>query len=563
VSHFAEQVRSGLRTWRLDLCLLSAGLLLFCATAGAQPRLPGSASISAQPPAPKDVLGRSTPRGTVLGFLLAARNGDNEAATQYLNTSLRGDAAAVLAHRLFVVLDRRLPTGLSQLSDRPEGPLAFLNKPDEDLIGTISSDGGKVEIILERVDREKGGSIWLFSSKTLASVPRLYAELNTTPVIPAFLVETQIVQIPLFEWLAVLVGMPLLYLFTVLLNRLVSPLAGVVRRRLRKNADLSDPELLPNPVRLLIVALMIRWAMSKVTLPLLAREFWSTTAIVITIASCVWMFILLNGIVESFLRLRLVRRNRSGATSILRLGRRTIDLLVLFAGLLVGLHYLGVNPIGVLAGLGVGGIAIALAAQKTLENVIGGISVVFDHTVRVGEMVKVADKQGTVEEIGLRSTRIRTLDRTIFSVPNGQLANVSLENISLRDKFWFHHTLSLRYETSATMMRAIIDGIEKLVAQHPRADRSSAAVHFVRAGPSSLEIETLAYFFCSDWNSFLDIQQNLLLDMMEIVEAAGARMAYPSQTVYLARLNAAGASNGDGPPRTAAMDTSAHLQDVR
>ncbi len=441
--------------------------------------------------------------------------------------------------------------------------MAFLGKPDEDVIGTITSDSGKVDIVLERLDREKDGPIWLFSTQTLDTVPRLYQELNTASVIPAFLVETQIATVPLFEWLAVLVGMPLLYFFTVLLNRLLSPLAGAALRTVRKRADLSHPVVLPQPVRLLILALVIQWAMSKIALPLLAREFWSTTAIVITIAACVWIVILLNGLEEKFLRLRLVRLNRSGATSILRLGRRTLDLIVLCAGVLVGLHYLGVNAIGVLAGLGVGGIAIALAAQKTLENVIGGISVVFDHTVRVGEMVKVADKQGTVEEIGLRSTRIRTLDRTIVSVPNGQLANVILENLSTRDKYWFHHTLSLRYDTSAAMMRTILDGIDKLIAQHPRAEGGSVQVHFVHAGQSSMDVEIIAYLLSTDWNNFLKNQQNLLLDILETVQAAGAQLAYPSQTLYLARLKASAAETADGAQHSPALEAGAHLQDVR
>jgi MscS family membrane protein len=562
VSRSAKQGGLGLRDPRtVSVCLLFAGLLLFCATAGAQRGIRNPAPVAATPPAPKDVFGRTTPRGTVLGFLLAARNGDNEAATEYLDTTLHGDAARVLAHQLFVVLDRGLPAGLSHLSDRPEGSLAFLIRPDEDLIGTIASDGGKVNIVVQRVNRENGVPIWVFSTRTLDAVPRLYEELNAAPGIPKFLAETRIFQIALFEWLVMLVGMPLLYFCTVLLNRLLSPLAGSVIRRIRGRADLTDPEVVPAPARLLLLALIIRWGLSKLSLPLLAREFWSSAATVMAIAACVWILILLNGLFENRLRLRLARLKRSGAVSVLRLGRRTVDLVILFAGVLACLHFLGVDPTAVLAGVGVGGIAIALAAQKTLENVIGGISVVFDQTVRVGEMVKVGDKQGTVEEIGLRSTRIRTLDRTVVSVPNGQLANVTLENISIRDKFWFHHTVSLRYETSAVAVRAIIDGIEKLVVEIPRVDLDSVMVRFVRFEKSSLDVDIVAYLFSDNWSTFTDTQQHLLLDIMDVVEAAGARMAYPSQTLYLARLNASRVSNGDG--STAAVDTSAHLQEVR
>jgi MscS family membrane protein len=467
-----------------------------------------------------------------------------------LNTRLRGEAAATLAHQLYVVLDRGLPARLSQLSDRPEGSLPFPARPDQDLVGTIGGDGG-VDIVVERVDRKENGSLWLFSSKTLDAVPDLYEEANAIAVenvIPEILVRTRIGHVPLFQLLALFIGLPLLYLIPTLVNRLLSPIAGRVRRYVRKNADLPNPQVLPKPVRLLFMALTIRWALSKVAIPLLAREFWSGTAAVITIAASVWILILCNGAVANVIRWRLVRVEQSGATSVLRLGRRAVDVLWLVAGILACLHHFGVNLTAALAGLGVGGIAVALAAQKTLENVIGGISVIFDQTVRVGDRVKVCDKDGFVEDIGLRSTRIRTDDRTVVSVPNGQLAMVILENISLRDKFWFHHALRLRYETSAATMRAILDGVKTYLAQDTRVEPSSVRVRFIRFGASSLDVEIFAYLFAGDWAEFLETQQEFLLDIMENVQRAGASMALPSQTVYLAGSNAPGAEDGDWRP---------------
>jgi MscS family membrane protein len=199
-----------------------------------------------------------------------------------------------------------------------------------------------------------------------------------------------------------------------------------------------------------------------------------------------------------------------------------------------------VNLTAALAGLGVGGIAVALAAQKTLENVIGGISVICDQTVRVGDRVRVCDKDGFVEDIGLRSTRIRTDDRSVISVPNGQLATAILENISLRDKFWFHHALRLRYETSASTMRCTLDGIKTYLEQNPRVERKSARVRFISFGPSSLDVEIFAYIFADDWPQFLETQQQLLLAIMDNVQRAGASIAIPSQTLYLAGSKAPG-----------------------
>ncbi len=516
---------------RLVVCVC----LLSCASVRGQQS--GATPPTAQPGSPSDVLGRSTPRSTVLGFLRDARKGDDEAAAQYLNTPLRGKAAAKLARQLFVTLDRRLPARLNEVSDRPEGSQAFLTRPDEDLVGTIRTENGDVNIIVEKVARGKNGSVWLFSAKTLDAVPDLFREAETISVeqaLPGFLVHTRVLQIALFEWLAFCFGLPALYLLTVFLNRVLSFCVGSLHRRLSKRPNLPDPVLVPNPVRLLLVAMTIRWTLSRIALPLLARQFWSTTVKTIIVAACVWLCIRLTGWIEDAGCRRLERINQTGATSILRLGRRTIDLLIIFVGVLTELHFFGVNLNAALAGLGVGGIAVALAAQKTLENVIGGTSIIFDKAVKVGDLLTVGASQGFVEYIGLRSTRLRTFDRTVVCVPNGQLATVPLENFARRDKFWFHPNVNLRYETTAAMMRSIVGGIAELLAAHSLIDKSSVRVHLIRFATSSLEVEIFAYVFARDWVHFLDIQQDLLLRVMEVVEMAGSRMALPAQTTYLA-----------------------------
>jgi MscS family membrane protein len=326
-----------------------------------------------------------------------------------------------------------------------------------------------------------------------------------------------------------------------------------LRRRLRKRPDLPNPDVMPRPLRLLLVAFVILWTISKVSLPLLARQFWSSAATIIIIAACVWLFILINGRVEGLLRQRLARRH-TGVASILRLGRRVIDLLAVFVGMLVVLHHFGVNPTAALAGLGVGGIAVALAAQKTLENVIGGASIIFDQPIREGDTLKFAEMQGTVEDIGLRSTRIRTPDRTVVSVPNGQIANASLENISIRDKFWFHPNLSLRWETTASQMRSVLEALNNLLAEQPNIERDSIRVRFLRFGTSSLDVEVVAYFFARDWGHFLEMQQQLLLQIMEIVQAAGTQMALQSHVLYPA-VSASDGINARASLKTAVADT--------
>ena len=522
-------------------------LLVSCLTAWPQTPTQGAATSAtlAQPELPKDSLGRTTPRGTVLGFLAVARKGEYQIAAEYLNTHLRGKAAAVLAYKLSIVLDRRLPAKLNQLSDKPEGSQLDTLNLNHDLVGIISTTNGNLQILLERVDRGKLGLVWLFSSKTLESIPDVYEEIDVfspEDVLPGFLVTIRVLGIQLFEWVTFLVGLPLLYFVTVLLNRLLSWGVGRVLRRLKNNPNLINPEVLHKPTRILLIALTINWLRPRVGLSLLARQFWSGIAAVLAVTGIVWVLILFNSRGEQYVHERLRRRNLAGTASVLRLARRVIDLLVVFVGVLVILYYFGFTPTAALAGLGVGGIAVALAAQKTLENVIGGVSLIVDQVVRVGDTLKVGEVVGHVDEVGLRSTRIRTLDRTVVSIPNGQMATMNLETLSVRDKFWFHPLIGLRHGTNAERIQDILNDIRTLLTEHPALEHSSVRVRFLGFGVSSLDIDIFAYVYARDWDRFLEIQEGLLFSIMGIVHQAGAQIALPSQMMYVAARNGAAVS---------------------
>jgi MscS family membrane protein len=296
---------------------------------------------------------------------------------------------------------------------------------------------------------------------------------------------------------------------------------------------LPNPDFLPAPVRLLLLALALRWMITSVSLPLLARQIWSSVAVVIGIAAGVWLFILLNSWTEQYSHRFAHRHDITGITAVVRLVRRFVDLLAIFAGVMGILYYFGVNPTAVMAGLGVGGIAVALAAQKTLENVIGGISLILDKVVLVGDTLRVGTIEGTVEDLGLRSTRIRTSDRTVVSLPNGQIANMTLENLSTRDKFWFHPILALHYGTTTTQLHTVLEGIRQLLQESQHVEPDSVRVSFLRLGASALEVEAVAYVATRQGAEFLAIQEVLLLGIMKCIESAGVQLATPSQTIVI------------------------------
>src|SRR5204863_9966777 len=169
-------------------------------------------------------------------------------------------------------------------------------------------------------------------------------------------------------------------------------------------------------------------------------------------------------------RWRMENTGQTDTTALVRLIERSIHLVCIFLGAVVLLHAMGFNISAVLAGLGVGGIAIAFAAQKTLENLFGGLSVLGDEVIRVGDTCRFGDRIGTVEDISLRSTRIRTPDRTELSIPNGSLATMNVENFSRRDKIMFNTKLGLRYDTSPDQMRYVLAQVRRLLYEHPKVE---------------------------------------------------------------------------------------------
>jgi MscS family membrane protein len=218
---------------------------------------------------------------------------------------------------------------------------------------------------------------------------------------------------------------------------------------------------------------------------------------------------------------------------LLPLGRKIAKVVLVALGLVAVLNELGFQVASLLAGLGIGGIALALAAQKTVENLFGSVAIGLDQPFRVGDFVRVDDVIGTVESIGMRSTRLRTLDRTLVTIPNGKLADMRAETFAVRDRIRLLANLGLSYATTSAQMRAVIAGIEGTLRAHPKTWPEVVSVRFSALGDSTLNVEVMAWLQTTDWNEFTVLRQDLLLRFMEIVEEAGTTFAFPTRTVHL------------------------------
>lgn len=183
------------------------------------------------------------------------------------------------------------------------------------------------------------------------------------------------------------------------------------------------------------------------------------------------------------------------------------------------------------AGLGIGGIALAFGAQKTVENLFGYVAISADQPFRIGDVVKIGGITGEVEKIGTRSTRVRTLDRTLVTIPNGRLSEMEIETFGARDRIRFATSLGLSYDTTDTQIRLVMAGVEDLLRKHPKVWPDTVVVRLAALGPASIDIEVMCWFVTTDFDQFRVFRQDVLFSIIKVVADAGAFFASPSRAV--------------------------------
>ncbi len=522
------------------LCLLAplAGM-----SVRARAEAPGEPRPTPAPAGPADTLGRTTPRGAMAGYLEASGSGDARRAADYLDlrrlpAETRSQDGLVLARELRIVLDQALAVDPDTLSNDPDGYRQDQLPADRELVGTIPGKKGSVPILLHRVPGDGGLLIWKISATTVRQIPQLYREFGYGPLgdlLPAPFFELRFLDIALWQWIALLLLVGLaIGAASFAAVRVLTLLSPIVRHT---TALIDDSGLasLVGPLRLAIGVLVFAIGSVLLDLSIPARAFFGDVATVLAVAVVAWVALRFIDVFSNLATWHLGRHGRIAATAVVPLGRKAMKVAVVGLATLAALQNVGFNVTGILAGLGIGGLAVALAAQKTIENLFGGIALILDQPVRVGDFCRFGDKIGTVEEIGLRSTRVRTLDRTVVSVPSGQFSGLSLENFSQRDRIWLHATLGLRYETSPDQLRYVLVEIRTMLYAHPKVDPNPSRIRFVGFGAYSLDLEIFAYVQTTDYDAFLAVKEDIYLRIMDIVAASGTGFAFPSQTTYFAR----------------------------
>ena len=484
-------------------------------------------------------LGFTSPRSTMRGYLLACRAGDFEKAAEHLDLRRlpkghRPDTGPLFARQLKTVLDRTLWVDVDGLSDAPDGERDDGLLARRDLVGTIRTTHGSVDVIVERMPEADGTMAWKIASAVVARIPELFAEYGDGPLanlLPDFMLDVSVLELRLWQWVAlvlvILGGALLAWLAT-------APLLGLLAVVVPADRRHQSRRLLggiTGPIRLLVVIVTVAAATPWLVLSVPAATGTALARTIATTIAVTWLWLSIVDVVAAIADDRLRTHGRAGAVSVIPLGRRTLKMFVaVMAGIAI-VQNLGYDATGILAGLGVGGLALALAAQKTIENLLGGAMLITDQPVRVGDLCRFGTRTGTIEDIGLRSTRIRTPERSVVAVPNAEFAATQIENLALRDRMFLSTTIGLRVDTTATQLRAVLDALRALLDAVPRIDRSSVSVRLVGLTPIALEILISAYVLTRNWDEFVALREEFYLQALDAIDAAGSGLAASSLTL--------------------------------
>jgi len=526
-------------------------LLLMLPAAAAYPQIPGvpSGAAAASQPAksetvPADPLGRETPRGTVMGFLHAAQDENYSLAAEYFQPQVgrhhpKPDEEQDLAQQLLTVINNKiLASSLDSLSKDPQGRLDDGLPADQEVLAGVHEVSGTFSITLVRIIDDRGNKIWLFARKSLDTIPDTYDSLQFAGVerkLPAFLTRNRILAMPLWQWLAILLALPLALLFGWALSLL--PRVALRYYRKRRGLDSLPPIRLNHigPGTLLLSAFIHYIFVFVIGASIVYRQYYRRVLWVFFAVAAYWLLTRFTREISAWFTKRLILSGRMAERSVVSLARRVLDVLAFIIIGLIALNSFGVNVTAALAGLGIGGLAIGLGAQKTFENLLGGISILTDKALLIGDSCRIGDQRGTVEDIGLRSTKLRTEERTVVTIPNGTVASAVLENFRQRDKILFRQLIRLRYDLAPDHIRYALQELRATLKENNRIEDATARVRLLRFGDAGIEVECYAYVLVRDFVEFLAIQESVLLSLVDTLERTGAAVAFPAQSTLITK----------------------------
>jgi MscS family membrane protein len=529
--------------------ILLTALLLLPACVASLAQLPGVTSSAPTPTpnaqaTPTDPLSRETPRGSVMGFLRAAQDENYALAVQYFQPlpgrrRVTADQEQDLAAQLLTVINQKvLVSSLDSLSRDPQGRLDDGLPPNQELLTGAHEGPGSFSIQLIRTDDDHGGKIWLISRKTLETIPEIYDSLQFSDLerkLPPTLTKHRFLYMPLWQWLAILLAIPVAVAIAWLLALMPRLALGYYRKRKPVTAVPPVRLLHVGPGTLLLAAFIHYIFVFLIGASIVYRQYYRRVLWVFLAVAAYWLITRITREVSARIVSRLTASGRMGERSVVSLMRRALEVFSFIIIGLIVLSSLGVNVTAALAGLGIGGLAVGLGAQKTFENLLGGITILTDKALQIGDACRVGDQRGTVEDIGLRSTKLRTEERTVVTIPNGTVAAAVLENFRQRDKILFRQTVRLRFDLAPDHIRYALQELRATLQQNNRVEDATSRVRLLRFVDAGLDVEIYAYILVRDYAEFLALQEEILLSIADTLERTGVGVAFPASATVITK----------------------------
>jgi MscS family membrane protein len=392
------------------------------------------------------------------------------------------------------------------------------------------------QVYLSKADDGK----WYYSEETVSAIPELHKEVYPfganllLNLLPKF-GQREVLGLKVWQYIGLLLILLLASGAHLILSRIIRP---VVRRLARSKVY---PSLIPGSLsrsvaRLISVFLVLR--LIKVFVPVLQLPIESATfaIIVIRITSTVLVLIILFRLLEIFMLYanQATRRTESKMDEqLMPVLKRSIQFILLLGGGIQILRILDVDITTLIAGISIGGLALALAAQDTLKNLFGSLTIFMDRPFQIGDWINFSGVDGTVEEVGFRSTRVRTFANSLVYVPNGKLADMVVNNYGVRQYRRYNTTISITYDSQPEVIEKFVEGLRRIVQEHPSTRKDYYEIHLNGMNASSLDILFYIFFEVSTWTEELKGKQEVLLQVIRLARTLGVRFAFPTQTLHV------------------------------
>lgn len=494
----------------------------------------GSSEETVREPLP-DSFGRDTPRHTVQGFISALGENDYLLASNYLNLS-KSDNPTTAVREFKQALDAggRFQADL-QLNNTPEGNLTDQLPPSQENVGSINIGEKSVPLLLERVVSKQGEQYWQFSTDTLNSIPEVLENTNPT-LVSRYTIDSlegkKIFGYQLTDLVAALTMIISSFVLTYIMVWILYHLLKIAYPRVR-DVPLPVPDKVILPLAVVIMALILSEVMVYAGVSVTLREPVNRFTDIASWLAITWLLLrVIDAIFTRAVNLS-YKKNYTERVSILGLLRKVVKALLLIFAVIVIFGNLGFDLTTGIAALGVGGLALALGAQKTIENLVGSVVVVADSPVRIGDYCKFGTYEGTVVDIGIRSSRVRTLSRTIVTVPNGDFSSMQIENFTSRDMFRFFHQLYLKRTADIEVVFKMVKDLDEFLNEHYLTNQEWNQVNILELRQDCYVIQLQAYINANDVMEFYDKQNVVFVDVLTQVKKYKVEHALPTQQLIV------------------------------